>query len=328
MLPRMARPVRFCTQAGGAAFRSAGIAPPGTLENWTIGVRRIEAMGYSAILIPDHVVGTQLWSVFPALTAAALATTSLRVGTLVIANDFRNPLLLAREFATLDVISGGRVEIGLGAGWYIRDYESLGIPFDRGRVRVERLAEAIAVMKRLFMEGNVTFEGRHYRMKGAELGPKPLQRPHPPILIAGGGREILALAAREADIVGIVARFGRGGRVRKHREVTFDATVEKIGWVREAAGERFDRIELSMFLDVTLTDDPERAVRELAEQFKRPPGQITESVYRVVGTVDDVRARVVRMRDELGITYFCLRGPDVERLGPLVKEMTGLTTGH
>jgi probable F420-dependent oxidoreductase len=303
--------VRFCSQGGGAP----------TLEEWTRRARTLEELGYSAVLIPDHVVGTQLWSVFPALTAAALATTRLRVGTLVIANDFRNPLLLAREFATLDLISGGRVEIGLGAGWFVRDYESLGIALDRGRVRVERLAEAIAVMKRLFSEEEVTFEGRHYRMKQAQLGPKPVQRPHPPFLIAGGGREILSLAGREADIVGIVAMFGRDGRVKEHREVTFEAMAEKVAWVREAAGGR--EVELSMFLDVTLTDDPERALRELAEQLNRPPEQITESVYRVVGTVDDVRARVIHMRDELGITYFCLRGPDVEKLGSVVQELSG-----
>jgi probable F420-dependent oxidoreductase len=303
--------VRFCTQGGGSP----------TLEEWTAGARRLEEMGYSAVLIPDHVVGTRLWSVFPALTALALATARLRVGTLVIANDFRNPLLLAREFATLDLISGGRVEIGLGAGWFVRDYESLGIPFDRGRVRVERLAEAIAVMKRLFSEDEVTFEGRYYRMKQAQLGPKPVQRPHPPILVAGGGKEILSLAGREADIVGVVGMFDRAGRVKEQREVTFEAMAEKVGWVREGAAGR--DVELSMFLDVTLTDDPEKAVAELAEQLKRPPEQITESVYRVVGTVADVRARVIRMRDELGVTYFCLRGPDVDKLGPVVQELSG-----
>lgn len=307
----MVRPLRFSTQAGAAASG----------EEWMARARRLETLGYSALLIPDHVIGTQLWSIFPALTAAATATSKLRVGTLVIANDFRNPLLLAREFATLDLVSGGRAEIGLGAGWALRDYESLGIPYDRGRVRVERLAESVRVMKRLFTEEKVTHEGRYYRLKEAQLGPKPVQRPHPPIHIAGGGREILSLAGREADIVGIIAMVGGAGRVREQREVTAEASVEKIGWVREAAGDRFDEIELSMFLDVTLTDDAEGAVRELAKQFDRPPEQITESAYRVVGTVDDVRRRVLEMR-ELGFTYFCLRGPNVEELGPLVRKLS------
>jgi probable F420-dependent oxidoreductase len=308
----MARALRFSTQAGAAKS--------GT--EWMDRARRLEAFGYSALLIPDHVIGTQLWSVFPALTAAAVATTKLRVGTLVIANDFRNPLLLAREFATLDLVSDGRAEIGLGAGWATRDYESLGIRYDRGRVRVERLAEAVRVMKRLFTEDKVTHEGTHYGLKEAQIAPGAVQRPHPPIQIAGGGREILSLAGREADIVGIVPMFSGEGRIREQHEVTAAASAEKVAIVRQAAGERFSEIELSMFLDVTLTDDPEATVRDLAKQLDRPADQITESAYRVIGNVDDVRRRVLEMR-QLGFTYFCLRGPNVEDLGPLVGEMAG-----
>lgn len=308
----MARPLRFSTQAGAATSGA----------EWMDRARRLEALGYSALLIPDHVIGTQLWSVFPALTAAAVATIKLRVGTLVIANDFRNPLLLAREFATLDLISGGRAEIGLGAGWATRDYASLGIRHDRGRVRVERLAESVHVMKRLFTEEKVTHEGAYYQLEEAQIAPAAVQKPHPPILIAGGGREILSLAGREADIVGIVPMFSGEGKVREQHEVTAAASAEKIAIVREAAGERFAEIELSMFLDVTLTDDPEAAVAEISKQFDRPADQITESAYRVIGSIDDVRRRVLEMR-QLGFTYFCLRGPNVEDLGPLVGEMAG-----
>lgn len=308
----MARALRFSTQAGAAK----------TGTECMDRARRLEAFGYSALLIPDHVMGTQLWSVFPALTAAAVATTKLRVGTLVVANDFRNPLLLAREFATLDLISNGRAEIGLGAGWATRDYESLGIPYDRGRVRVERLAESVRVMKRLFTEEKVTHEGAYYRLKEAQVAPAAVQKPHPPIHIAGGGRQILTLAGQEADIVAIIAMVGGAGQVRDRREMTADASAEKIGWVRQAAGDRFADIELSMFLDVTLTDDPEATVRDLAKQLDRPAEQITESAYRVIGSVDDVRKRVLEMR-QLGFTYFCLRGPNVEDLGPLVGEMAG-----
>jgi probable F420-dependent oxidoreductase len=308
----VARALRFCTQAGAAKSGA----------EWIDRAKRLEALGYSALLIPDHVIGTQLWSVFPALTAAAVATTKLRVGTLVIANDFRNPLLLAREFATLDLISDGRAEIGLGAGWATRDYESLGIPYDRGRVRVERLAESVRVMKRLFTEEKVTHEGAYYQLKEAQVAPAAVQKPHPPIHIAGGGRQILTLAGQEADIVAIIAMVGGAGQVRDRREMTADASVEKIGWVREAAGDRFDQIELSMFLDVTLSDDPEATVRDLAKQLDRPAEQITESAYRVIGSIEDVRKRILEMR-ELGFTNFCLRGPNVEDLGPLVGEMAG-----
>lgn len=309
----MRRAIRFSTQSGGAP----------TVDEWVGRVQRLEELGYSAVLMPDHMLGTQLWSVFPALAAAAMAAPTIRLGTLVLANDFRNPLLLAREVATLDVVSKGRVELGLGAGWSLRDYESLGIPYERGRVRVARLGEAVTVLKRLFTEDEVTFEGHHYRLRKAQLGPKPTQQPHPPIHIAGGGREILRLAGREADIVGIVSMATSTGGVPNDREVTYEAAAEKVGWVREAAGEQFGSIELSMFLDVTLTDDPERTVRELAERLERPPERITRSVYRVVGTIDDVRARILKMRDELGITYFCMRGAHVEELGALVRELNG-----
>ena len=307
------RSIRFSTQSGGAA----------TGPEWLERARALEALGYSALLMPDHVLGTRLWSVFPALAAAAVATEKLRLGSLVLANDFRNPLLLAREAATLDLLSGGRFELGIGAGWAIRDYESLGIPYDRGRVRVERLAESVALIKRLFTEDEVTHEGRYYRMRKAQLAPPPVQRPHPPIHIAGGGREILSLAGREADIVGIVSMATPTGGVPNDREVTREAAAEKVGWVRAAAGDRFEGVELSMFLDVTLSDDPERSLRELAAQLDRPPERITRSVYRVVGSIDDVRRRILSVRDELGISYFCLRGPHVDELGPLVRELTG-----
>lgn len=304
----MTRPVRFSTQLGGAA----------SADEWAARTRRLESLGYAALLMPDHVVGERLWSAFPALTAAALATERLRVGTLVLANDFRHPLMLAREVATLDLLSRGRVELGLGAGWYERDYESLGLTFDRGRVRVERLAEAITFLKRLFREDAVTFAGRYYRADRATVGPR-LGRGLPPLMIAGGGREILSLAGREADIVGIVAMFARDGSIRAHREVTAEGFAEKVRWVRDAAAGR--DVELSMFLDVTLTDDPERSLRELAEQLKRAPELIADSVYRVVGTLDDVRDRIHRMRDEFGVAYFCLRGPHVDELGAIVGEL-------
>src|SRR5207302_2769105 len=184
------RPIRYATQSGGA--------PSG--DEWIARARRLESMGYATLAMPDHMVGGA-WSNMPALGAAAAATSTLRLGNLVLDNDFRNPVVLAREYATLDVISGGRVEVGLGAGWFDRDYQSIGAPFDRGRVRVERLGEAVALMKRLFIEDEVTFAGRYYRTERSQCRPKPVQRPHPPFLMAAGGQRILEVAGREADIV-------------------------------------------------------------------------------------------------------------------------------
>lgn len=296
----MARPLRFGTQLGGA--------PSG--PEWIARVRMLEAHGYSTVSMPDHVIGGS-WAPLVALAAAAVATSSVRLGTLVIDNDFRNPLMLAREAATLDVLCGGRFELGIGAGWAIRDNESLGIPYDRGRVRVERLAEAVALMKRFFTEDEVTHEGRYYRHTKAQCRPKTVQQPHPPFLIAGGGPQLLALAGREADIVQILGLFDRHGHLRDEREKTIEAAREKVAWVRDAAGDRFERIELSMFQDVTLSDDAAK--------------QTSDGVYRPSGSLERVREHILWLARELGVTYFTLRGPHVDALAPLVRELTGTT---
>ena len=271
--------------------------------------------------MPDHMVGGA-WAAMPALAAAAAVTTTLRLGTLVVDNDFRNPVVFAREVATLDVLSGGRVELGVGAGWFDRDYLGTGIPMARGRVRVARLAEAVTLVKRLFTEDEVTLAGRFYAVERAECRPKTVQRPHPPILVAGAGPMILALAGREADVVAIVPP-GAGVRGPMREDVSIATMREQIALVRAAAGDRFDAIELSQFLDCTLADDREAAIAELAQRSGSDPAVLRENAYRGIGTLDDIRRHVERQRDELGITYFCLRGPDVEKLGPVVAALAG-----
>ena len=305
------RPIRFATQSGGA--------PSGA--EWLARARRLEAIGYETLAMPDHMVGGA-WANLPALAAAAAATTTLRLGNLVLDNDFRNPVVLAREIATLDVISNGRVELGLGAGWFDRDYQSIGQPFDRGRVRVARLAEAVTLMKRLFTEDEVTFAGVYYRTERSECRPKTVQRPRPPFLIAAGGPQILALAGREADIVAIIP-FASGVRESRADDVSVDAARAQIGAVRAAAGDRFGEIELSIFVDVTLTDDRELTIRERAEKAKADPEKLRRSIYVGIGTLEEVREHLLALRKALGITYFCLRGPHVEELAPVVRELAG-----
>ncbi len=307
----MARRIRFSTQSGSQ--------PTG--QDWLARAKRLEAIGYETLSMPDHMVGGA-WSNMPALGAAAAVTTKLRLGNLVLDNDFRNPVVLAREFATLDVISNGRVEIGLGAGWFDRDYQSTGIPFDRGRVRVARLAEAVMLMKRVFTEDEVTFEGTYYRTTKSECRPKTVQQPRPPILIAAGGPEILALAGREADIVAVIPP-GAGVQPPAPDDVAATGVRRQIDVVREAAGSRFEEIELSCFVDVTLTDDREKTIAELADKAKVDPAVLGSSVYRGIGTLDQVREHIVRVRRDTGITYFCLRGPHAEELAPVVKDLSG-----
>jgi probable F420-dependent oxidoreductase len=307
----MQRKIRFATQSGGQ--------PTGA--EWLARAKRLEDIGYATLSMPDHMVGGA-WSTMPALGAAAAVTTKLRLGNLVIDNDFRNPIVLAREFATLDVISNGRVEIGLGAGWFDRDYQSTGIPFDRGRVRVARLGEAVTLMKRVFTEDEVTFEGTYYRTVKSESRPKTVQQPRPPILIAAGGPQILDLAGREADIVAVIPP-GAGVKPPSPDDVAAAGVRRQIDIVRQAAGRRFDEIELSCFLDVTLTNERDKAIAEMAEKAKADPAVVGSSVYRPIGTLDQVREHVVRVRRETGITYFCLRGPHVEELAPVVRDLSG-----
>ena len=304
--------MRFATQSGSA---SSG-------QEWIDRAKRLEALGYGTLAMPDHLIGGA-WAAMPALAVAATATQKLRVDTLVIDNDFRNPTVFARECATLDVLTNGRFELGIGAGWLDRDYQSTGIAFDRGRVRVARLAEAVTLMKRLFTEEQVTFAGEYYEVDRAECRPKPVQRPYPPFLIAGGGPDILALAGREANIVAIVASGITGSGKLAPEKLTLETMREQIGVVRDAAGARFDEIELSMFLDCIVTDDREKTIAEMAKKAKAEPDVLRNSAYRGIGTLREIRDHIVRVRDAIGITYFCLRGPDVESLGPVVGELTG-----
>ncbi|HYR94153.1 MAG TPA: TIGR03621 family F420-dependent LLM class oxidoreductase [Methylomirabilota bacterium] len=301
------RKLRFATQTGGAP----------TAEEWLARAKRIEALGYSTLAMPDHMVGGA-WAALPALAALAPVTTTLRLGTLVIDNDFRNPVVLAREFAVLDVLSGGRVELGMGAGWFDRDYQGTGIPFDRGRVRVARLAEAVTLMKRLYTEDQVDFAGTYYTVTKAECRPKTVQQPHPPLLIAGGGPEILTLAAREADIVAIVPSGITGSGKLAAEAVTLETLKKQAQVVRDAAGARADSIEFSMFLDCVLTADRDKKIAEMAEVAKSDATLIRDSAYRGIGTLEEIRAHVLMLRETVGMTYFCLRGPDVEKLGKIV----------
>jgi len=304
--------IRFATQSGGAP----------SAEEWFARAKRIEALGYDTLAMPDHMIGGA-WAPMPALAALAQVTTKLRFGTLVIDNDFRNPVVFARETAVLDVLTGGRFELGLGAGWLDRDYLGTGIPFDRGRVRVARLAEAITLMKRLFTEEQVDFSGTYYKVTKAECRPKTVQQPHPPLMIAGGGDEILTLAGREADIVAIVPAGITGSGKLAKEAVTLDTLKRQAQRVRDAAGSRADQIEFSMFLDCVLTDEREKKLAEMADTAKADPELIRDSAYRGIGTIDEIMAHVRKLHAEVGMTYFCLRGPDVEKLGPVIEALAG-----
>src|SRR5689334_160181 len=270
----VAPPTRYGADGGPLRgrfrFSVQANTPPAGLD-WPAFARRVESLGYGGLVMADHVVGNGL-SPFPALAAAAAATTTLRLGTLVLDNDFRNPLLLAREAATVDVISNGRLELGIGAGWNDRDNQSLGIAYDAPRIRVDRLAEAVPLIKRFWTEDEVTHVGTYYRHERAHCGPRPAQRPHPPLLIAGGGDRILALAAREADIVGVVPRTRPDGSPDR-AAYSHETATDRFVYVHRLLGDRDVELNTLVF-GMIVTDDRTAAIAELAGRMEGAPPEM------------------------------------------------------
>ena len=292
-------------------------------EEWAALARKAEDLGYSTLFMPDH-FGDQLAPV-PALMAAADATTTLNVGALVFDNDYKHPVVLAKEMATIDILSGGRLELGLGAGWMTTDYEQSGIPHDRPDVRVDRMVEGIAVMKGLFADGAFDYQGEHYTITGMDGLPKPLTKPHPPILIGGGGKRVLGIAAREADIVGINPNMKAGEVGPDAAADAVAASVDKkIAWVKEAAGARFDDLELNCLTFMTvITDDRADFAAKVAPVFGIPPEEVAEVPHAFIGSVDEICADLETRRDRWGFSYYAVQADALDTFAPVVARMTG-----
>jgi probable F420-dependent oxidoreductase len=308
------RPFRF-----GVQLSSAGSA-----ADWAGLAREAESLGYSTLFIPDH-FGDQL-APAPALAAAAAATTELRVGTLVLDNDYRHPVITAMDMATVDLLSGGRLELGIGAGWMASDYEQSGIAMDDAATRVDRLAEGLTVLKGLFAPGPFSFQGKHYRIAELDGQPRPVQQPHPPFIVGGGGPRVLALAAREADIVGVnpAIRSGRADRAASH-DGAAAVTDRKLGWVREAAGERYADLELQMLLFAcVITDDRAGTIEAMAPLFGLSPEDVDDYPHAWVGSVDQIADDLVARRERWDVSYLVVQGPDAMRAAaPVVARMAG-----
>jgi len=290
--------------------------------------RKAEAVGFSTFVLPDHLVG---YAPLPPLTLVAAATERLRIGTFVLNMNLRHPAVLAQELATLDALSGGRLEIGLGAGWNKAEQEAIGVPFESAGIRVKRLTEAIAVLKGCFAEGPFSFSGEHYTITDHEGAPKPVQRPHPPILLGAGGKHLLTLAAREAQIIGLGTRSTREDPPRLDpRSMTAAATEEKIGWIREAAGERFDELEINTLPiggPAVITNSPLAEARRRADQIRERTGvelsaeEILDSPHVFIGTVKDLTRKCVELRERFGISSFLIL--DLDAMAPVVEELAG-----
>ena len=293
-------------------------------------IRRIEELGFSTFLIRDHVV-PDFFGDQPApligLASAAGSTSSLRLGTMVLAVDYRHPVMLAKEAATLDLLSGGRLELGLGAGWLRREYDGAGIPFESAGIRIERLEETVHILGGLFGPGPFSFAGKHYTVTDLDGYPKPAQRPRPPILIGGGRRRVLALAGRVADIVGILTTSVATGTVVDDPSERSAASVqEKLGWVREGAGSRFPDIELSLIPTLVLEKDRERAAAELIAargwNGVTPAGVLAmPSVF--IGSLDDIAEQMEERRARYGFSYYVVSDRQLDRAAPLVARLAG-----
>ena len=295
----------------------------GTAREWRDKARLVESLGYTAVYLPDH-FSDQLGPV-AALTAAADATSTLRVGSLVFDNDYRHPVVLAKEAATIDLLSEGRLDFGLGAGWMSSDYEKAGIPLDSAGTRIERMEEGLKVIKGLWAGGSFSFSGKHYQVKDLEGTPRPIQKPHPPIVLGGGGRKMLTLAGREADIVNVNYDL-REGRINRKvaRTGLAGATDEKLAWIKESAGPRIDQLELSVLIQVaTLTDDRETMAAAMASAIDVDPRDILETPHFLIGTIEDIVKDLRARRDRFGISYVIVPGEVAEAFAPVVKKLAG-----
>lgn len=292
---------------------------------WFDHVRRVEALGYTTLLLRDHVVpdffGDQ-YAPLVALMAAASVTTTLRLGTMVIDNDYRHPVMLAKEAATLDCLSGGRFELGIGAGWLRTEYEQAGLPFDRAGVRIDRLEESIRVMKGIWAEAPTTFAGQHYQVTGMNGVPKPLQRPHPPLLIGGGKERMLKLAGREADIVGILTSdVSSGTLISDIRERMAAAVHQKIDWIRQGAGHRFDQIELSLIPTIIFTDDRRSHIESLIRQqgWDITVEAVLQMPSMLIGSIEEIAQDLQARRESYGFSYYVVADDQMDSFAPVIE---------
>jgi probable F420-dependent oxidoreductase len=319
----------------GRLFRfavSSSATPSGSA--WGELARRAEALGFSTLHVSDHYQGVganggQELAAVPAMAAAAAATTTLRVGARVMCIDYKHPVVLAKEAATIDKLSDGRLELGLGAGWVASEYESMGVAMDDAPTRVDRLAEYITFFKAFFAGGEVNMNTPHVNVTGLMAQPAVVQQPHPPIIIGGGSPRVLRLAGAEADIVsfnfdnraGVVGPAGVASSGA-------DAMDNKVRWVQEGAGARFDAIELEVgaYFTVVTTDQTaaDATGTKMGEMFGLSGPDMIDHPNTLIGTVDDIADRLQRRRDRYGFSYVTVSDRNMEAFAPVVERLAGL----
>ncbi|MTA27450.1 MAG: TIGR03621 family F420-dependent LLM class oxidoreductase [Actinobacteria bacterium] len=322
----MSKPFRFGLQAYA----------PASAKDWRDLARKAESLGFSSFHLADHVIGpgpaldatghpVQTVAAIPAMAVAAEATSTIKVGCRVLCVDYRNPVMLAKEAATLDFFSDGRLELGLGAGWLQNEYEAMGIPFDRAGVRIDRMEEVIELLRASFAEGELNIDGRHVHAVGFEAVPKPVSKPGPPLMIGGGARRVLTIAGREADIVSLnfdnsSGKLGAEGIGSS----TAELTEQKIRWVREGAGDRFSDIELEIAAYFTIvTPDGAGTRSKMAPMFGMTPEVLAEHPHALIGSVDEICDRIVERRERYGISYVSFGASAIDAVAPVIERLAG-----
>jgi probable F420-dependent oxidoreductase len=306
------------SQERGRRFRFGVSNHGSTPMDWQRFARHVEDLGFSTLVISDH-FGTNQLAPLPALMAAGAATSTLRLAAIVLNNDFRHPAVMAKEAATVDVLTGGRLELGLGAGWELSDYTSSGITFGRPRERLAKLTETIRICKALFTGEAITFRGDYYQIDNLTGFPLPLQKPHPPIMIGGRQRQLLSLAAREANIIGVSLIDAHDPHRGKPPPVS-----DKIAWIRAAAGSRFDELELQVNApDIVVTDQPRQALEEVAARRGLTVSEVLESPAVLVGSSESIIERLFALRERYGLSYFVVPARSADAVAKVVAHATG-----
>jgi probable F420-dependent oxidoreductase len=290
-----------------------------TMSAWRNQARMAEDLGYSTLYVSDHLDAQ--FGPLVATTVAAEATSTLHVGSFVLNNDFRHPVVLAKEIATLGLAAEGRVEVGLGAGWLRSDYEQAGIEFDELAIRVDRLAESLAVMKKLWSEGKATFAGRYHTVRDARCEPRPASPPR--VMVGGGSKRLLTLAAREADTVGINTSLSVADSVDTTSQATLDRYDRCLTWVREAAPDRFDSIELQIVAFATRVVASRRAAVRTATMLGLPGEDALELPIVLLGDSDELCERLLERRERWGFTNIVVPGEAMESFAPVVARLAG-----
>ncbi|MBM3659642.1 MAG: TIGR03621 family F420-dependent LLM class oxidoreductase [Actinobacteria bacterium] len=287
--------------------------------------RRAEDLGYSTLYVPDHFVDHPLGPI-PTIAAVAAWTTTLNVGTLVLGNDYRHPVVLAKDAATIDLLSEGRLELGIGAGWMTVDYEKAGMALDRPGVRIERLQESVQILKGLWGEGPFSLAGEHYTVTDLDGDPKPFTPGGPKLVIGGGGQKVLTLAAQTADIVGINANLRSGSANDPSTAPSMNPanTDDKLRWVREAAGDRYADLEIQAFAGFAMITDDARPIAEgMAGVFEATPDEVLDSPVGLVGTVDEICESLERRRERWDMSYHVIPIEQMDACAPVVARLAG-----